>query len=451
MEKKYQVFVSSTYEDLKEERSAVISALLKAKCIPVCMEYFTASSKPQWEVIEKFIPQCDYYIIISAGRYGSIEPSSGLSYTEKEYRLAKMTKIPILGFVHENIGQLIGDKIDSDRTKISAFHNELKEGKLIEFWKNKDDLASKVTSAINNAIIETPRTGWIRANEFGNIKNTEIDSSPFFNSVANLHLVNKDDWDFLNDPNESSIQIINIQWGDILNKICTILSQPLTEDQIKDEINKHWKGILKEDIRKILNTFISKDYLEFKSVDMREFGYYSMYSVTTIGKKALSKWLEKENTEMSLRDTRTIKLLIDNFSTRLMDEYFRDGPEYISNDLLTSFNIWNEIRSESSFIIYNEEFKIIFESFWRNWEEAMKHYQWYSSTNSKPLKYKFYSLINDRFTSTEDEQNFNYLVNNLLELQRTYTDFIKYIKEICKIDVVLTSESFENSLNNKKS
>ena len=34
MEKRYQVFVSSTYQDLQEERQEVMHALLEQDCIP---------------------------------------------------------------------------------------------------------------------------------------------------------------------------------------------------------------------------------------------------------------------------------------------------------------------------------------------------------------------------------------------------------------------------------
>jgi hypothetical protein len=34
----YKVFVSSTYDDLREERAEVQKALLKMKCLPVGME-----------------------------------------------------------------------------------------------------------------------------------------------------------------------------------------------------------------------------------------------------------------------------------------------------------------------------------------------------------------------------------------------------------------------------
>lgn len=63
MNKKYSVFVSSTYEDLKEERQEVVNALLKMDCFPVGMEYFNASDKSQWEVIKNLIEECDYYIL----------------------------------------------------------------------------------------------------------------------------------------------------------------------------------------------------------------------------------------------------------------------------------------------------------------------------------------------------------------------------------------------------
>ena len=42
MEKKYQIFISSTYEDLKEERDKVQRAILSMYQFPVGMEMFSA-------------------------------------------------------------------------------------------------------------------------------------------------------------------------------------------------------------------------------------------------------------------------------------------------------------------------------------------------------------------------------------------------------------------------
>jgi hypothetical protein len=40
MDRRYHVFVSSTYEDLREERREVMQALLALDCIPTGMELF---------------------------------------------------------------------------------------------------------------------------------------------------------------------------------------------------------------------------------------------------------------------------------------------------------------------------------------------------------------------------------------------------------------------------
>lgn len=166
-EKKYQVFVSSTYEDLKEERATVITALLKDGFIPVCMEYFTASNKTQWEVIESIIPQCDYYVIIVAGKYGSIEETTGISYTQKEYELAYNKGIPCLGFVHGDLSHLPAVYFEEDpdkRTKLKTF-TELVKSRMCSFWKDKNELAANVITSLHKALKETPRTGWLHADQ----------------------------------------------------------------------------------------------------------------------------------------------------------------------------------------------------------------------------------------------------------------------------------------------
>jgi Domain of unknown function (DUF4062) len=90
-DRKYQVFVSSTYEDLQRERQEVMHALLELDCMPAGMELFPAADEDQWTLIKRVIDECDYYIVIVAGRYGSVG-SSGMSYTEMEYRCFRAGK-----------------------------------------------------------------------------------------------------------------------------------------------------------------------------------------------------------------------------------------------------------------------------------------------------------------------------------------------------------------------
>ncbi|MDY3552411.1 DUF4062 domain-containing protein [Gemmata sp. JC717] len=88
MNKKLQVFVSSTYTDLIEERQAAVQAILSAGHIPAGMELFTAGDEEQLKVIYRWIDESDVYLLIVGGRYGSVEPKSGKSYTQLEYEYA---------------------------------------------------------------------------------------------------------------------------------------------------------------------------------------------------------------------------------------------------------------------------------------------------------------------------------------------------------------------------
>src|SRR5580700_11457418 len=98
MEKRFQVFVSSMYQDLQEERQEVMHALLELDCIPSGMELFPAASEDQWTVIKTVIDECDYYVVIIAGKYGSVVFCSDQATTEREYRYALEKGKPIIAF-----------------------------------------------------------------------------------------------------------------------------------------------------------------------------------------------------------------------------------------------------------------------------------------------------------------------------------------------------------------
>jgi hypothetical protein len=66
-EKIYKVFVSSTYEDLREERAAVQKGLLQLGCLPVGMELFPADEET-WNFIKSQINDSDYYVVVVARR-----------------------------------------------------------------------------------------------------------------------------------------------------------------------------------------------------------------------------------------------------------------------------------------------------------------------------------------------------------------------------------------------
>lgn len=168
-EKKYQVFISSTYADLKEERRKILDILLMADCIPAGMEAFVASDVEQFEVIKKVIELCDYYILIIGKRYGSINEQTGLSYTEMEYEYAKKLGIPVLVFALDEAVEVTPDKMDVELEKVEAlrkFRQKALTNRLATIWKTQDELTGAVAIAIMRATKEIQRPGWQRATDY---------------------------------------------------------------------------------------------------------------------------------------------------------------------------------------------------------------------------------------------------------------------------------------------
>jgi hypothetical protein len=86
--RKLQIFLSSTYEDLIDHRLAAIEAILAAGHIPAAMEQFSPGDETAWEKITTWIDESDAFILILGGRDGSIEPTTGKSYVQREYEYA---------------------------------------------------------------------------------------------------------------------------------------------------------------------------------------------------------------------------------------------------------------------------------------------------------------------------------------------------------------------------
>ena len=170
MEVKYQVFVSSTYEDLKDERKEISQAILESNCIPAGMELFPASNLAQWEVIKRVIDDSDFYLLILAGKYGSLgkdESGNEVGYTEMEFDYALKTGKPVLALVHEDIETLPRSKVETTSKKdclLKLFREKVYQGRLIKKWSNKDNLKSAALTALAELKRTTDAPGWVRAN-----------------------------------------------------------------------------------------------------------------------------------------------------------------------------------------------------------------------------------------------------------------------------------------------
>jgi Domain of unknown function (DUF4062) len=172
---RYQVFLSSTLNDLVEERRAVVQALQKLNCIPVGMELFPASDDDAWTLIRREIDNSDYYVVVSAGRYGSVDPNSELSYTEMEYDYAMASGKNVLGFIHRDLNCVPSEKRDKNPVllaKLKAFQEKMKR-KHVNFWADPQELEIAVITSCVSEFRLRPAEGWVRARSARRLEDLE--------------------------------------------------------------------------------------------------------------------------------------------------------------------------------------------------------------------------------------------------------------------------------------
>jgi len=264
MEKKYQVFISSTYTDLLVERSEVMQALLELDCIPVGMELFPAADEDQWSLIKRLIDDCDYYILIIGGRYGSLHPIEGLSYTQMEYEYAIKQNIPTISFIHKNPDKIESGKTDQDpslKAKLEQFKNSA-QLKLCKHWETSTDLGGIVSRSLIKLIKDKPRPGWVKStfvpDEDTNFTMLELRKQidnlnkqlEAFHNEENLKtgdLAQGDDsffipyklsvWDYRNIKETKGE--IQTTWNDLFSILSPSMVHEIDEDEIRNIINEN--------------------------------------------------------------------------------------------------------------------------------------------------------------------------------------------------------------------
>lgn len=142
--------------------------LLESDAFPTGMEIFPATDDDAWTLIKRVIDESDCYLLIIAGKYGSVDGGTGLSYTEMEYNYAVSTKKHVMAFLHGDVGKLTSDQCeDTDelRGKLEAFREKVKSAKHVKLWKTPDELAGQVALTYNKFIRQYDAVGWMRADQ----------------------------------------------------------------------------------------------------------------------------------------------------------------------------------------------------------------------------------------------------------------------------------------------
>lgn len=275
MDKRYQVFISSTFVDLVDERREVMQALLEMDCMPAGMELFPAGNEDQWTLIKGVIEQSDYYLVILGGRYGSMT-EEGISYTEKEYDYAVELGLPVMGFViadPENVPVGKTDKNEAAAIKLDGFRAKV-QARMTKDWKNAEDLGSKVTRGLIHLIKNNPRPGWVRGDK-AMTPETRAEIAELEAKIARLEKMEIEasatpaaqiDESFAHGKETIAIEfkhrgyrsphgdveedgILHYAWDEILEVVGPFMLDEASEPQLRKTIGKHILSDIQDDER----------------------------------------------------------------------------------------------------------------------------------------------------------------------------------------------------------
>ncbi len=325
MDKRFQVFISSTYADLKMERQKVIQTVMEMDCIPAGMELFPAADEEQFEFIKSVIDDCDYYIIIIGGRYGS-ETIEGISYTEKEYDYAISKGLKVLVFLHEKPKNISLGKSDTDPEKVkklNEFREKVATNRLVKFWNKAEELPGLVALSLSKTIKLYRAVGWIRGDQVSsteilneintlrkenmelkkNLKTQEasiqsdnldiagIDEEYTFHGTSGLG-VGRADWSF------------KISWHHLFGLIAPFLMSVPDNSSVKNHVNK-----LFSELKNISGSYFYLNDRDFEtiSIQLKALGLLTISRANTIKGGVSLFWTLTNKGENLMTEIRIIK------------------------------------------------------------------------------------------------------------------------------------------------
>lgn len=278
-DKIYQIFVSSTFRDLEKERQEVIAAVVGSGNMPIGMEYFPSTNATPFEYIKTMLEKSDYYILILAGKYGSIDENTGLSYTELEYDYAQQLGIPTMVFLHSDINTLPMSANEVNAEIISKLQNfrEKASHSLVKMWSTAQELKSQVLQSIYTTIQTYPRIGWVRADS------TEQTTDNFDYSQIAYRTATKDlvFWELTHDG--ETFYEKDITWEELVKSVFPSLQQMVSRFEIRRIIEHKCGDILDDDFERIFIQIQRQSLIRQEIINHPEIGGSVCFCLTKKG------------------------------------------------------------------------------------------------------------------------------------------------------------------------
>ena len=170
---KKAVFISSTFEDLRNHRSKIWDLLEKFDVDVRGMERFGARKEAPLITCLSEVEQCAIFVGILAFRLGSIDEDSGKSFTQREYERAYELNREILIYMVDEKDSLVSPQnidFDERREKLIAFKSILRDRHTVDFFLSEDDLAKKLKRKFDELLTSKELRLDTSADEYENSK-----------------------------------------------------------------------------------------------------------------------------------------------------------------------------------------------------------------------------------------------------------------------------------------
>jgi tetratricopeptide (TPR) repeat protein len=121
----FSVFVCSTFDDLEQEREAVLDAIRRVQQRHNAMEFFGARPGRPIDVCLEEVRKSDLLVVIVGLKYGSLPSGMEVSYSQAEYEEGVRLEKPCLVYLRDDDVPILPKFVERDPDKV----------KLLDAWK----------------------------------------------------------------------------------------------------------------------------------------------------------------------------------------------------------------------------------------------------------------------------------------------------------------------------
>lgn len=261
LDRRYQVFLTTSGKDMQPEREIVIQNLISMGFFTWGMESRSALGRAY---SRRQIEDCDYVLLLLGSQYGMLS-ASGLGYMHLEYIYTVTKQKPMIVFMHDQPdarAEALQEQHPELRQKFRDFRQQLlKEVDHVVMYHNLRDLELLVRSNMPKLIEQHPTIGWVRPQSL-QIFQDEIDDLKVKLAQARLEQDQVQADQFLSMPLASIDDLFSFEyqmhayqtghvqelsvtkqctWSALLKLLSQAFAQPQPEEKFAKVINDYLK------------------------------------------------------------------------------------------------------------------------------------------------------------------------------------------------------------------